>query len=112
MTQSEKYRPLNLFAELLLVHPWRSALMIGSLFFAALAEGVCGILVAVGLWTRASALACGVTLGIAFTFVHFGDPWDKDAGGEMAFLYLTVFLAIAALGPGALSLDARRNPGA
>ena len=65
---------------------------------AALAEGACGVLVAAGLWTRASALACGATMGIAFTYVHFGDPWDKDAGGEMAFLYLTVFLALAALG--------------
>lgn len=32
--------PLALFGELLLAHPGRSALMIGSLFFAALAEGV------------------------------------------------------------------------
>lgn len=40
MKQTEKYRPLKLFAELLLGHPRRSALMIGCLFFAALSEGV------------------------------------------------------------------------
>ena len=40
MSQTETHRPLKLFAELLLGHPRRSALMIGCLFFAALSEGI------------------------------------------------------------------------
>ncbi|HBF23340.1 MAG TPA: DoxX family protein [Planctomycetes bacterium] len=82
------------------------------LFFAwgaAAVEGVCGLLVAIGLWTRLSSFACGVTMVVAFVMVHFGSPWDKDAGGELAFIYMACFLAIAAVGPGALSIDARRG---
>ncbi|MCP3169475.1 DoxX family protein [Myxococcus qinghaiensis] len=76
------------------------------LFFAwcaSLAELVGGVLVAVGLFTRPAALFAGFTMLVAL-FRHRADPFGRM---ELALLYLTVMVAVALIGGGPWSLDAR-----
>jgi len=74
---------------------------------AALIQLVCGLLVLVGLGTRAAAVLLSGAMAYAYFDVH-----QKHAvlpiqnGGELAALFSWGFLMIAILGPGALSLDA------
>src|SRR5262249_53193841 len=73
-----------------------------SLVLAIFGELVCGLAVAVGLFTRAAAVPAAFTMAVAFVLVHHG-AW---ADGEMAFVYFMAFVAILVAGPGNLSLDA------
>ncbi len=73
---------------------------------AALIQLVCGLLVLVGLGTRAAAVLLSGSMAYAYFDVH-----QKHAllpiqnGGELAALFSWGFLMIAVLGPGAWSLD-------
>ncbi|HZI12400.1 MAG TPA: DoxX family protein [Myxococcus sp.] len=76
------------------------------LFFAwcaSLAELLGGLLVAVGLFTRPAAAFAGFTMLVAL-FRHRADPFGRM---ELALLYLTVMVAVALVGAGPWSLDAR-----
>ncbi len=76
------------------------------LFFAwcaALAEFLGGLLVAVGLFTRPAAAFAAFTMVVAL-FRHRADPFGRM---ELALLYLTVMVAVALVGAGPWSLDAR-----
>jgi putative oxidoreductase len=76
------------------------------LFFAwcaSLAEFLGGLLVAVGLFTRPAAAFAGFTMLVAL-FRHRADPFGRM---ELALLYLTVMVAVALVGAGPWSLDAR-----
>ncbi len=73
-----------------------------SLGLAVFAEGLCAILVAIGLFTRWAALPLVITMAVAVLVIHAGDPWGDR---ELGLLYMTAFLAIAILGPGNYSLD-------
>lgn len=71
--------------------------------FAALAESLGGILLAVGLATRgASAAILGTMVGAAF-WVHRNDPFSNR---ELSLTYAVVALAVLFTGPGRLSVDA------
>ena len=69
-----------------------------------------GILLALGLVTRVSALALASVMVGALVLVHIpkGDPFVAVGrpSAELASVYLVVSLAVAALGAGAYSLDA------
>ena len=86
-------------------------------WWAGLIELVTGLLVAIGFATRPAAfLACG-HMAVAYFWRHWppleGEPasfWPHENGGELAVLYCFAFLLILFMGPGRLSVDARRRP--
>jgi putative oxidoreductase len=77
-----------------------------SLTLAILGEAVCSTLLVLGLFSRLAALGCAITMGVAFTMIH-GFVLRGPGSGEMAYLYLGIFLTLFLAGPGRFSLDAR-----
>jgi uncharacterized membrane protein YphA (DoxX/SURF4 family) len=69
------------------------------LLHAAFAGG--GILLLVGLWTRVAAVFI-VLITLVYLLPHHGDWWHWILLGNVS-------IALALLGPGAWSLDARRS---
>jgi putative oxidoreductase len=78
----------------------------GLLQVAGVIELVCGILIAVGLFTSIVAfIACG-EMAVAYFKAHFpGGFWPIMNKGEMAVLFCFLFLYIASRGSGILSID-------
>ncbi|MCB9192722.1 MAG: DoxX family protein [Flavobacteriales bacterium] len=73
-----------------------------SLILTVFAEFVCGILVALGLFTRAALVPLIITMLVAVFIVHADDPFSKQEFGLLFLIpYITIFLA----GPGKFSLD-------
>jgi putative oxidoreductase len=72
--------------------------------FALVSELAGGLLLALGLFTRAAGVCVAVTLLIAAWWVHGADPFAKK---ELAMAYAVVGLALAAIGPGRYSVDSR-----
>ncbi|MCF8277816.1 MAG: DoxX family protein [Flavobacteriales bacterium] len=73
-----------------------------SLILTVFAEFVCGILVALGLFTRAALIPLIITMVVAVFIIHAEDPFSKQEFGLLFLVpYLTLFLA----GPGKFSLD-------
>lgn len=79
-------------------------------------ELVCGVLIAVGLFTRSAAFLSSGLMAFAYFIGHAGNGfWPTLNGGQTAILYCWIYLYIAAQGPGAFALDNvlwRRNRGA
>ncbi|WP_116125679.1 DoxX family protein [Lewinella sp. IMCC34183] len=75
-----------------------------SLILAAVAEFVCGVLIALGLFTRLATIPYIITMLVAALLVHYaaGDPWGRIAN---PLNYAVVAIAILIAGPGRLSLD-------
>lgn len=73
-----------------------------SLFLTVFAEFVCGILVALGLFTRLALVPLAFTMAVAVFVVHADDPFSKQ---EFGLLFLVPYVALLLLGPGKLSLD-------
>jgi putative oxidoreductase len=83
----------------------------GSLvWFAGVIEIVCGLLIALGLFTRPAAFLAAGEMAVAYFMVH----WQLQMGdgkwmplvnqGELAALYCFLFLYVLARGPGPASL--------
>ena len=73
-------------------------------------ELVCGVLIAVGLFTRPAAFLASGTMAVAYIQFHWkGELGDRLLpivnGGELAALYCFVFLLICVRGAGAFSID-------
>jgi putative oxidoreductase len=66
------------------------------------AEFFCGILVAIGLFTRFAAIPVIITMAVAAFVIHGGDPLEDREG---ALTYLAAFTTILFLGSGKFSLD-------
>lgn len=77
-----------------------------SLILALIGEVLCSALLIVGLFSRFAALGVAITMGVAFWGVH---RWSLSGehNGEMAYVYLGVFVALLFAGAGRFSLDAR-----
>ena len=75
-----------------------------SLVLTVFAELVCGVLVALGLFTRAALVPLIITMVVAVFIVHADDPFSKQ---EFGLLYLVPYVALFLTGPGKFSLDRR-----
>jgi putative oxidoreductase len=87
---------------------------IGSqLWVGGLIELFCGLLIAIGLFTRYAAFLASGTMAVAYVQFH----WKLNSAafnwlplvnkGELALLYCFAFLLIATRGPGIVALDRR-----
>jgi len=75
-----------------------------SLSLAIFGETVCAALVAIGLFARPAALTAAITMAVAFFAAH-GGKFMGPGNGELAFVYMIGFAAIAIAGAGKLSVD-------
>lgn len=73
-----------------------------SLSLAIFGEFVCSIAVIIGFLTRLALIPMAFTMFIAFFVTHGG----SIAVGELAFVYLIIFLLLIVSGPGKYSIDA------
>jgi len=81
-------------------------------YVAKITELVGGLLIALGFLTRAAALACAGTMGVAIYMAHLEHPFRDPAGGpgwELAGLYLAAFIALLLTGAGKISIDGLRK---
>jgi putative oxidoreductase len=76
-----------------------------SLALAIFGEFFCSILLVLGLFTRFAALGGAITMSVAFFVVHQA-ALSGPRSGEMAFIYLAVYVALLLAGGGRFSLDA------
>lgn len=78
--------------------------MATSFYLAAFAEGLCAILLILGLFSRIASLVLTINFVVIFIFHAFiiGDTFEVL---EMRYLYLFTFLALTFTGPGRFSLD-------
>lgn len=85
--------------------------MLGLLGVAAVIELLAGTLILVGLFTRIAAFIASGQMAIAYWMFHAPNSIYPIVNmGEVAILFCFIFLYLAAAGPGAYSLDARRRP--
>ncbi|AGZ45395.1 DoxX family protein [Actinoplanes friuliensis] len=76
-------------------------------WWAGLIQLVCGILVMLGLFTRAAAVLASGSMAYAYFVVHQPNAlMPTQNGGVTPALYAWAFLTIAVLGAGPWSLDA------
>ncbi|MFB7948981.1 DoxX family protein [Kitasatospora phosalacinea] len=79
-------------------------------WYAAVIQLACGVLVVLGLGTRAAALVASGSMAYAYFTVHQENAlFPLQNGGEPAVLFCWAFLLIAALGPGSFALTGRRE---
>jgi putative oxidoreductase len=85
-------------------------------WWAGIIELVCGLLIALGLFTRIAAFIAAGEMAVAYFWMSWppleGEPasfWPIANNGEPAVLFCFAFLALAGLGAGAWSIDARRR---
>jgi putative oxidoreductase len=79
-----------------------------SWVIAMLADGICSLLIILGVGTRWLSLYCFFNILVAWSFVHHFTFLGKTPGadhGELIALYLSAFLALMVAGPGSYSVD-------
>lgn len=72
-----------------------------SLSLTIFAEFFCAIFIAVGLLTRLASIPLIIAMCVAFFMVHHA----RIGEGELAGLYLTIFVVLLFVGPGKISVD-------
>jgi putative oxidoreductase len=86
--------------------PGQTAVLYSKMGAAGVLELFGGLLIVVGLFTRPVAVILIGEMLYAFFTVHLpqgGAPMQN--GGELSLLYICLFVALAGLGAGAVSLD-------
>lgn len=73
-----------------------------SLLLAIFAELFCSLFFIVGMFYRLALIPMIITLGVAFLIIHGGSIVQ---GGELAFVYLVMFILLYVTGPGKYSVD-------
>ncbi len=93
------------------VEMFKDGVPLASLFgIGGVLEIVGGALIVLGLFTRPVAFVLSGMMAVAYFMFHAGASFHPILnGGELAVLYCFIFLFLAAQGPGALSIDARRS---
>ena len=79
---------------------------------AGVIEFVGGILIAVGLFAGIAAFIAAGQMAVAYFTAHASKgylPLKEGNGGELAVLYCFIFLYIASVGSGILSIDSLRG---
>ena len=77
---------------------------------AGVFEFVGGLLIAIGIFTSPIAFLASGMMAVAYFQVHAPRGfWPIQNGGELAVLYCFIFLYLAAVGSGKLSLDSIRK---
>ena len=78
--------------------------------FAGIVELVTGLLITLGLFTRAAAFLASGTMAVAYWYAHAPqNAFPVNNGGDAAILYCFVFLLLVFAGPGRWSLDGLRD---
>ena len=78
--------------------------------WAGIFELVCGLLIAIGLFTRPAAFLASGTMAVAYWYAHAPNNFfPVNNMGDAAILYCFVFLYLVFAGPGPLSVDAART---
>ncbi len=78
--------------------------------YAGIIEIACGLLIAIGLFTRPAAFLASGTMAVAYWYQHAPrDFFPVNNMGDAAILFCFVFLYISMAGPGPWSLDALRS---
>jgi len=86
----------------------RPVLALPLLLFTGILETVGGTLVTLGLYTRIAAFLLSGELAVGYWWLHEPrSPFPMANGGEAMVLYCFVFLYLAAVGAGPLSVDAQ-----
>ena len=79
-------------------------------WFAGWIELVCGLLIAIGLFTRPAAFIASGLCAFAFFIGHYPKSFFPVInGGDAAVLYCFIFLYFVFSGPGPWSVDAKRG---
>lgn len=82
--------------------------------YAGIVELLCGLLIAIGLFTRPAAFLASGTMAVAYWSAHAPQNlFPVNNMGDAAILYCFVFLYLCVAGPGPWSIDAaraNRNP--
>ncbi|MDP4262343.1 MAG: DoxX family protein [Bacteroidota bacterium] len=73
-----------------------------SLALLIFAEFFCSMFLIVGLLTRMACIPLIIGMSVALFYSHHGDLFGD---GQLAALFLTIFIAIFFMGPGKLSMD-------
>jgi putative oxidoreductase len=80
------------------------------LVVAGIIELVAGVLIALGLFTRLAAFIASGEMAVGYFIGHFPkSPWPGVNQGDAAILFCFLFLYLAAVGPGAWSVDGART---
>ena len=75
-----------------------------GLAFALLSDGICSVLVLIGLATRPASAVILTNLLVAFFFVHHA-AFFSDGHVELVAIYIIVFATLVFTGPGRFSVD-------
>jgi putative oxidoreductase len=75
-----------------------------SLAYALFSDGLCSLLIVIGLGTRWAAFFIAVNTAVAFTFVH-RLRLSGEHNGELAWMYLAAALTLFFAGAGKFSVD-------
>ena len=75
-----------------------------GLAFALLSDGICSVLVLIGLAMRPASAVILINLLVAFFFVHHA-AFFSDGHVELVAIYIIVFATLLCTGPGRFSVD-------